>query len=178
MQCKKVERKGFLNTKCRRGTGRPVVTLQDAEPRLSRPGRRRWFAAAGTRSRPKPRNERRPGVPVPTAKGSGIRVLQGVRGRRTRSALAPRTTLLTERELTDTAARPPRAQWSRRVQRLGGRFLSDRGVVDGSRTRDTQVKHLVLCPLSYHDQVPPRFRFPARNTPCPTPEDVASEPRA
>jgi hypothetical protein len=42
--------------------------------------------------------------------------------------------------------------------------------VDGSRTRDTRVQSPVLCPLSYHDLAPPRFRIPARDATCQSPE--------
>jgi hypothetical protein len=68
---------------------------------------------------------------------------------------------------TDTAARPPRAQRLKRFSGVPEQSVPSRSrrVVDGNRTRDNQVKHLVLYPLSYHDLILPRFRIPARNTP-------------
>ena len=164
----------YMIAKRRRGTERPAVTLRGAEPRLSRPGRRTRFASAGARMRSKPHDMRRR-LPSPCRRRRcGIRVLQGVRSRRTRPAVAPRRTLQSGRGPTDAAARSPRAQWSRRyTASRSSRFSADRGVVDGSRTRDTQVISLVLYPLSYHDLAPPRFRIPARNTPRRPSEDGA-----
>jgi hypothetical protein len=87
---KKNHEKKFLDAKRRRGTDRPAVTLRGAEPRLSRPRRRARSASAGACMRPKPHDSRRVGVPLPSAKGGGIRVLQGVRSRRTRPSVASR----------------------------------------------------------------------------------------
>ncbi len=57
---------------------------------LEPPGRRVGPASAGARTGPKPHDERPFGVPLPPAKGGRIRVLQGVRSRRTRRAVASR----------------------------------------------------------------------------------------
>jgi hypothetical protein len=111
---------------------------------MSRPGRQVRSASARASMRPKPHDMRAVGVPLPSAKG-GIRVLQGVRSRCTRPAVAPRWTHQSGRGPTDAAARSPRAQWSRRFQRPGAvGFQPTARAVDGSRTRDTQVKNLVL----------------------------------
>ena len=87
---------------------------------------------------------RRVCVPLPSAKGGGIRVLQGVRSCRTRPAVASRRRS-SRRGPTDPSVRSPRAQWSRRFQRPGAAgFQPTAAVVDGSRTRDIQVMSLVL----------------------------------
>ena len=129
--------------------------------------------------RPKPHDVRHVCVPLPSAKGGGIRVLQGVRSRRTRPAVASRVTLQSGRGPTDPAARSPRAQWLRRCQRPGAVGSQPTAACCG---RESNPRHPGYepgaLPLSYHDLVPPRFRIPARNTPRRPSGDGASAPRA
>ena len=75
-------------------------------------------------------------------------------------------TLQSGRGPTDPAARSPRAQWSRRLQRPGAVGPQPTAACSG---RESNPRHPGYqpgaLPLSYHDLAPPRFRIPARNTP-------------
>jgi hypothetical protein len=156
-----------LDTKCPRGTGRPAVTRSGAELRLSRPGRPVRTAAAGAKREAKA--PRHPPRQRPSAVGEGRRNLRA--SERPLALPSPGLGVANDASNrtrpTDTAARPPRAQRLKRFSGVSEQSVPSRSrrVVDGNRTRDTQVKHLVLCPLSYHDLIVPRFRIPARYTP-------------
>ena len=126
--------------------GRPAVTRSGAEPRLSRPGRRVRTDAAGARHEAKaPRHAPRL---RPFAVGEGRRNLRAS-GRPLAlhsPGLGAANDAAVRMRPTDTAARPPRAHRLKRSSGVPEQSVSSRSrrVVDGNRTRDNQVKHLVL----------------------------------
>ena len=124
--------------------------------------------------RPKPHDWRPVGVPLPSAKPAesacfraSVRVARARPSRR-EGRFAPD-------EGRPTRPPVPLGPSGRDVFSVSEQSVLSRPrcVVDGSRTRDTQVMSLVLYPLSYHEPVPPRFRIPARNTPRRPSEDGA-----
>ena len=142
----------------------------NAEPRLSRPGRSIWTATAGTRLRTKPQRGAAAGDPSPAAKDGGIGELQSVRWRCTRLVLASRKTPSFLARPTDPAARPPRAQWSRRSSDVPEKSVLRRSSAScGRESNPRQTGYApVALPSELPRPIPPRFKFPARNTPCQT----------
>jgi hypothetical protein len=83
----------------------------------------------GAHMGPKPHERRHVCVPVPSAKGGGICVLQGAHSRCTRLAVASRTTLESSREPTEPADRSPRAHVETFRASPSSRFFADCGVL-------------------------------------------------
>jgi hypothetical protein len=143
----------------RRGTGRPMVTHRVAERRFSLDERR--FARGlgrGERSGRSPaladRPSRRARHRSIGAESACFRASVGAAG----VEPSRRETLPPGLRPTESAARPPSASWFATFARrraIGGK--TNRGQVDGSRTRDTQAPNLMLYPLSYHDPATPHF---------------------